>query len=137
VLGYAVQSGALVALTSGTGGGNSFPAGTQPSAVIADPTGGFLYVTNSLDATVTAYSMNAGALTPINSFATGLQPVAIGIDPSMHHYLYTVNFLGSTVSGFQIDSTDGSLINTQSSPYRSNALPTAVVAIPHNSTQAK
>jgi DNA-binding beta-propeller fold protein YncE len=136
VLGYSVQSGALAPLSSGTGGGNAFPAGNQPSALVADPSGKFLYVTNSLDATVTAYSISAGALTRVESYSTGLQPVAIGIDPSQQHYLYTINFLGNSVSGFQVDSTDGTLINTQGSPYHANALPTAMAAIPHN-TPAK
>jgi len=137
VLGYAVQSGALAPLTSGTKGGNGFPTGSSPSAIAADPAGGFLYVANSLDATVSSYSINAGALTRNGTFSTGLQPVAIGFDASLHRYLYTVNFLGSSLSGFQVDQTDGSLINTQNSPYTSNALPTAMVAIPHGTAAAQ
>lgn len=131
VLGYAVNSGTLTPLTSGEGGGNTFQAGTQPSAILADPSGHYLYVTNLLDATVTAYSINAGALTQIGTYATGQQPVALGIDPALHTYLYTVNFLGSSVSDFQMDPTSGTLINSQDSPYRANALPTAAAAIPH------
>ena len=130
VLGFSVQSGALTPLGSAA-------AGAQPSALIVDPSGGFLYVANSLDATVSAYSINAGALTRVDSYSTGLQPVAIGIDPSQQHYLYTINFLGGNVSGFQVDSTNGSLINTQGSPYHANALPTAMAAIPHNTLPAK
>src|ERR1035437_1039547 len=137
VLGYSVQSGALAPLTSGTGGGNSFPAGTPPSALVVDPSGSFLYVTNFLDASVTAYSISAGALTRAGSYPTGLQPVAIGIDPSQQHYLYTVNFLGGNVSGYEVNSLDGTLINTQSSPYHANALPTAMAAIPHNTVTTK
>jgi 6-phosphogluconolactonase (cycloisomerase 2 family) len=137
VLGYSVQSGSLVPLTGGINGGNSFPAGGQPSAIIVDQSGSFLYVTNFLDATVTAYSISSGVLTRANSYATGLQPVAMCIDPSQNHYLYTINYLGSSLSGFEVSSTDGSLINTQNSPYRSNALPTAMAAIPHNSTAKK
>jgi 6-phosphogluconolactonase (cycloisomerase 2 family) len=129
-LGFSVQSGALAPL-------GSVAAGAQPSALIVDPSGGFLYVANSLDATVSAYSINAGALTRVDSYSTGLQPVAIGIDPSQQHYLYTINFLGGNVSGFQVDSTNGSLINTQGSPYHANALPTAMAAIPHNTLPAK
>jgi len=132
VLGYAIQTdGTLTALTSGTGGGNAFQAGDAPSAIAVDPAGGYLYVTNSLDANITGYSMSSGKLTRIGTYPTGLQPVAICVDPSMHHYVYTANFLGSNVSGFEVNSTDGSLINTQLSPYTSNALPTAMAAIPH------
>jgi 6-phosphogluconolactonase (cycloisomerase 2 family) len=137
VLGYSIQNGALTPLTGGAAGGNSFPAGGQPSAVVVDQSGSFLYVTNFLDATVTAYSISSGVLTRANSYATGLQPVAMCIDPSQNHYLYTINYLGSSLSGFEVNSTDGSLINTQNSPYRSNALPTAMAAIPHNTTASK
>ena len=138
VLGYSVQpSGVLAPLTSGTGGGNTFQAGTQPSSLVVDPSGSFLYVTNFLDATVTAYSINAGALTRVGSYATGLQPIALGIEPALHKYLYTINFLGSSVSAFQMSPTDGSLINAQSSPYHSNPLPTAVAAIPHGAAYLK
>jgi len=137
VLGYTVGSSKLTPLTSGTGGGNTFPAGDNPSAVLADPGGGFVYVTNKLDATITAYSESSGALTRVASYATGLQPVALGIDPALHKYLYTVNYLGGSVSDFELSATDGSLINAQSSPYKSNALPTAVAAIPHNQSKTQ
>jgi 6-phosphogluconolactonase (cycloisomerase 2 family) len=132
VLGYSVVSGILQPLTSGTKGGNTFPAGDQPVALVVDPSGDYVYVANSLDSTVSAYSINNGALTNLGSFATGVQPVALGIDPGMHHFLYTANFLGNTVSGFELDSTAGTLINTQNTPYASNAQPTAVAAVPHN-----
>jgi 6-phosphogluconolactonase (cycloisomerase 2 family) len=135
VLGYSVASGSLTPLA-----GSPFPAGDQPSAVVADPKYPFVYVANSLDATVQAYSMNNGALTSIGTYSTGTQPVAIGIDPSTNHFLYTTNYLGNgvsgTVSGFELSPTAGTLLNSQNSPYLSNALPTAVVAIPHGSSQS-
>jgi len=132
VLGYSVSSGALTPLPS-----SPFPAGNQPAAVVADPKYPFVYVANSLDNTISAYSTSNGALTSIGSYATGEQPVAIGIDPSTNHFLYTANFLGSgingTVSGFELDPTAGTLVNSENSPYNANAQPTAVVAIPHQS----
>jgi hypothetical protein len=81
--------------------------------------------------------MNSGALTRVASYATGLQPVALGMEPSMHRYLYTVNFLAGSISDFEVSATDGSLINAQGSPFTSNALPTAVAAIPHGGAAAK
>lgn len=131
VLGYAVQNGTLAPLTSGTGGGNAFPAGNGPSAIAVDPEGSFMYVTNNVDATITLYSIGSGALTRVASYATGLQPVAVGFDVALNKYLYTINFLGNTVSGFEVNPTDGTLINTQGTPYATNPLPTALVAIPH------
>ncbi len=89
---------------------------------------------------MTAYSISSGKLTSLGTsfstgtYATGLQPVAIGIDPSTNHFLYTANFLGNNVSGFELSLTDGSLLDSQLSPYPSNDNPTAVAAIPHNGT---
>jgi 6-phosphogluconolactonase (cycloisomerase 2 family) len=137
VLGYSVASGTGLLTPPG---GNPFPAGDQPSALVADPTYPFLYVTNALDSTITAYSMDSGALTSLGTFGTGLEPVAIGIDPSTKHFLFTANYLGTTVygtvSGFELSPTAGTLVNSQGSPYIANAQPTAVAAIPHNGTGA-
>jgi len=140
ILGYSVAAGALTPLTTGAAGANKFATGSQPSAIITDPVYPYLYAVNSLDSTVQAYSMSNGALTSLGTYSTGLQPVAIGIDPSTNHFLYTANYLGTgvggTVSGFELSPTDGTLINSQNSPYNSNAQPTAVAAIPHGGSQS-
>ena len=129
---YSIASGPLAPVA-----GSPFPAGNVPSAIVVDATGKYAYVANSQDANVSAYSISNGVLsflggspTPV-AYATGTQPVAIGIDPSLNQYLYTANFLGNTVSGFELNATDGTLLNSQNTPYPSNANPTAVAAIPH------
>jgi 6-phosphogluconolactonase (cycloisomerase 2 family) len=126
VLGYTISSGAFTPLA-----GSPFAAGNQPSAIVVDPSAGFAFVTNAGDSTVIAYAINNGVLKSEGTFSTGLQPVAIGIDPSANHFVYTANFLGNNVSGFELTNTNGPLINTQNSPFASNAQPTAVAAIPH------
>jgi 6-phosphogluconolactonase (cycloisomerase 2 family) len=158
VLGFTVSSnasnaGALLALTTGPNGSNQFATGNQPSAVTVDQGANFLYVANAEDGTVSGYSIftqqgqcngvaiGAGGLCSVGStataasstgvYATGAQPVALGIDPNMHQFLFTANYLGGSVSGFELN-TDGSLLVSQSSPYAANALPTAIVAVPHN-----
>ncbi|HEV2132898.1 MAG TPA: beta-propeller fold lactonase family protein [Terracidiphilus sp.] len=131
VLGYSISSGALTPLS-----GSPFPSGNQPSAIAVNPTYPYLYVTNSLDGTVTAYSESNGALTRLGSFSTGLDPVAIGIDPSTNRFLYTANFLGNNVNNYVLTTNDGSLQNAQYSPYGAHPNPTAVAAIPHNGTGA-
>jgi 6-phosphogluconolactonase (cycloisomerase 2 family) len=136
VHGYSVASatGLLTPLS-----GSPFRAGDQPSAIVVDPNPAYpyVYVANALDSTVTAYSMSNGALTNLGTYASGLQPIAIGIDPSTSHFLFTANYLGQnvsgTVSGFELSPTAGTLVNSQNSPYTSNAQPTAVVAISHGS----
>ncbi len=113
--------------------GSPFQTGGRPSSIVIDRSGKYAYVANAGDSTVTGYTVSNGALSPIATYATDTQPVAIGIDPSLNEYLYTVNFLANTVTGFQVNSTNGTLLNSQFSPYASNANPTAVAAIPHGS----
>lgn len=130
VLAYTVAaSGALTKLS-----GSPFAAGAQPSAIVVNPHYPYVYVTNSLDATISAYSASNGVLTSLGTYQTGLQPVAIGIDPSTERYLYTANFLGNNVNGYELSTTAGTLVSAQYSPFSANDQPTAVAAIPHNGT---
>jgi 6-phosphogluconolactonase len=130
ILGFSISSGVLTPLA-----GSPFAAGSQPSSIAIDSTGKFAVVANALDSTVTTYSISSGVLSRIASFATGLQPVAVGIDPSLNQYIYTANFLGNNVSGFELQSGSGTLLVSQNSPFPANAQPTAVAAIPHNGSK--
>jgi 6-phosphogluconolactonase (cycloisomerase 2 family) len=133
VLGFTTSGGTLTAIPN-----SPFAAGNAPSAIVIDKTGTLAYVANSLDSTITGYKIAAnGALQAPATFASDTQPVAIGIDPGLNQYLFTANFLANTVSGFQIDSATGSLVNSQFSPYTASANPTAVAAIPHGSAVKK
>ena len=126
VLAYSATTGVLTPV-----GGSPFPTGNAPSAVVVDATGNHVFVANSLDSDLTVYSSASGVLSSLGTYTTGTQPVAIGIDPSLNEYLYTANFLGSSVTGFQVNASTGALLNSQESPYGANANPTAVAAIPH------
>ena len=130
VLAFQVNAGVLTPLGSGP-----FASGSGPSGIVVDSSGKFAYVSNSQDSNVLAYSISNGALTSMGNFSTGIQPVAIAIDPSLNQYLYTANFLGNTVSGFQLNANDGSLLNALNSPYTANNQPTALAAIPHGVKQ--
>jgi len=130
VSGFTFASGLLTPLS-----GSPFPAGNQPTAIVVDTAYPYAYVANGLDGTVSAYSISSGALTRIGTYSAGIQPVAIGIDPSTNHFVFTANFLGNNVSDFELSATSGTLTNAQHSPYTSNAQPTAVAAVPHGSTQ--
>ena len=127
IAGYTVGSGGLSVIAGGP-----FPAGGQPASMTIDATGKFAAVVNSQDSNVTTYAISGGVLLRVGTFTTGLQPVAVGIDPRMNKYIYTANFLGNSVSGFALDVNSGSLLNTQYSPFSANINPTAVAAIPHN-----
>ena len=129
VLGYSVSAGVLTPL-----GGSPYPAGTAPAAVVVDKAYNYAFVANSTDSNITVYSMSGGVLTRLGNYAAGLQPVAIGVDPSTQRFIFTANFLGNNVSGYQLQKADGSLLLTQGTPFPSNNQPTAVAAIPHNGT---
>jgi 6-phosphogluconolactonase len=126
VLAYSANTGILTPIS-----GSPFATGNTPAAVVADSSGSYVFVANSLDSNLTVYSSANGVLSALGTFTTGTQPVAVGIDPSLNEYLYTANFLGNSVSGFQVNASTGNLLNSQESPYGANANPTAVAAIPH------
>jgi 6-phosphogluconolactonase (cycloisomerase 2 family) len=136
VLVYQINAGVLAPLSS-----SPFPSGSGPSGIVVDSAGKYAYVSNSQDSNVMAYSISNGALSFLGNsstpttYATGIQPVAIAIDPSLNQYLYTANFLGNTVSGFQLNANDGTLLNALNSPYTANNQPTALAAIPHGVKQ--
>jgi 6-phosphogluconolactonase (cycloisomerase 2 family) len=129
VLGFSAASGVLTPLS-----GSPYPAGNTPSAVAVDQAYNYAFVANATDSNVMVYSMSNGNLTRLGSYAVGTQPVAIGVDPSTERFVFTANFLGNNVSGFQLQQSNGTLFLSQGTPFPSNNQPTAVAAIPHNGT---
>ena len=127
IRGFSLASSGVPSLVSTTA------TGDQPSAltIFNDK---FLYVTNSLDSTITAYNVSAGSLSSFETYGTGTNPVAVTVDPRNIGFLYTVNFLGNSLSGYRINPTNGTLVNTQASPYASSAQPTAISGVPHGGT---
>src|SRR6185295_20356350 len=89
-------------------------AAATPLAIVADPTGRFLYVTNSGTHTVSAYLIAAvdGLLTELASspfsVAPGTGPVALSADP-LGRFLYVANGTSNNVSAFAIDQETGEL----------------------------
>ena len=98
VHGFQINGGALTALS-----GSPFATGGQPGAIVLDATGKYAMVANAQDSNLSVYSVSAGNLSRLGTYTTGTQPVAIGIDPSLNQYVYTANFLGNNVSGFQLN----------------------------------
>ena len=116
-----------------------FVTGFEPTAITVDPRGLYLYVTNSEDNTVSAYSITLStgapsAVVDITSATnkTDTDPVALVVDPSLGRFVYTANFLGNSISGFKLNADTGALSATQATPYPiGGANPTAVIAVPH------
>ncbi len=102
IFGFSVASdGTLTALS-----GSPWPAGRQPSAVAADPSGSYLYATDYGNGDILGYSISsAGILTPLSGspFPAGNQPSSIVVDPS-YPYLYVANSLDATVSAYSVSN---------------------------------
>jgi len=135
LIGYTVLSNdALQFMVNGP-----FKTGNQPSSIVVDPRGIFIYLSNSLDETVSAYSISlpTGAPSSVVSLAgtaaitTDTDPVSIVVDPGLGRYVYTANYLGNSVSGFKLNPSDGTIQPTQASPYPTGANPRAVISVPH------
>jgi 6-phosphogluconolactonase len=97
VVTYALPFGAT--LSSATTGNN-------PRALVAEPSGKYVYVANAGDGTISAYSLNlaTGALTQIGSAF----PAGAGTDclstSNDGKYLYAANNTDGTISSFTINS---------------------------------
>jgi 6-phosphogluconolactonase len=119
-------------------GKKPFAAGNQPAAIAVDSSGTYAYVANSLDNTITAYTISGGQLSRFGSYAVSSQPVSVVVDPSTGHFVYAAGYLGASVSGYQLmPGSLPTLVVTQQAPYTSNAQPTAMAGIPHGGTATK
>ncbi|MDE3187490.1 MAG: beta-propeller fold lactonase family protein [Acidobacteriota bacterium] len=135
LIGYGIQSGSILSyLINGP-----FRTGSQPTSVAIDPRGLYMYVSNALDSTVSAYDIDLKTGTPSSAInPTGAssnfsdtQPVSIAVDPALGRFVYTANYLGNSISGFQLDPNAGTLKPTQATPYPSGSHPTALAIVPH------
>jgi 6-phosphogluconolactonase (cycloisomerase 2 family) len=86
---------------------SSVPTGNNPSAILAEPSGKYVYVANSGDGTISCYSLNnlTGALKQIGSAvkaAAGTDSLAASNDGK---YLYATDKAAGLVSIFKINST--------------------------------
>jgi 6-phosphogluconolactonase (cycloisomerase 2 family) len=103
------STGALTPVTNSTTGSLITPAGVVPSAIAEEPTSRFVYVTDQAANQLIGYTVlpNGSLLPMVNGpFATGLFPINITIDPQ-GNLIYVVNYNGSTVQGYAIDTFTG------------------------------
>ena len=133
------SSGALTAVA-----GSPFFANDTPGEIFILPSDNFVYVTNSRIGTVTAFALDSstGILTPVpgSPFESGAGASGLAVD-STDSFLYVANTSAvnpgsvatGNISGFNINSTTGSLSPISGSPFTSNvgAGPTTLVAAPN------
>jgi 6-phosphogluconolactonase len=132
VFGFSVGSGG--ALTASTG--SPYRAGVKPSALAADPTSRFLYVTDFASNQLIGYGIQSNTILAflINGpFRTGNEPSAVAVDPR-GKFIYVANALDSTVSAYAIDlatGTPASAVNTTGSTTNStDTQPESIVIDP-------
>ena len=105
LFGFTVGSGGALTVT----GGGPYRAGVKPSALAADPTDRFIYVTDFASNHLIGFTVQSnGILTFLinGPFKTGSEPSAIAIDPR-GKYIYVANSLDSSVSAYVIDLATG------------------------------
>jgi 6-phosphogluconolactonase (cycloisomerase 2 family) len=125
--GFSSAAGSVSAYTISTGtgalapvAGSPFAAGVGPLGVAVDPTGQFVYVSNSSDNTVSVYAISSstpGALLPVSGspFATESGPTEVAVDPT-GQFVYVVGDVG--VCAYTISaSTPGALVPVAGSPF--------------------
>jgi 6-phosphogluconolactonase (cycloisomerase 2 family) len=103
--------------------GKGFPLEVMSRAVVADPSGQFVYAINIVSNTVYAYRILNDAsrtLSPIGSIATGSNPTSIDVDPS-GRFAFVTNRSGNnnsgSVSAYAINAVTGALQHVPGSPF--------------------
>jgi 6-phosphogluconolactonase (cycloisomerase 2 family) len=112
VFGYSVGTGGALTVISGS----PWKAGVKPSAIAADPTDRFVYVTDYASNQLIGYTIQSGSILNFltnGPFKTGNEPNAIVIDPR-GKYIYVTNALDSTVAAWNIDLSTGTPAGTAS-----------------------
>lgn len=91
-------------------------AGQNPVGMVADPTNSFLYVVSEGSSQVFGFKINAtaGTLTTLGppNLPTGSQPVSMALHPSINNtgqFLYTSNSNSTNITGFTLNTTNGSM----------------------------
>jgi 6-phosphogluconolactonase len=135
VTAYSIDPNSGIPTQKGTGAVTD----AGPMGMSFDLTGKFLYVANYTGGTVSGYTIGPDGVPVINTAATSVQAgtgatcvtvVGAPADTAAHAvYLYTSNALSNTVSGMQLDPTDGSLRQIQNTPFAASTLPTCLVTV--------
>ena len=132
VFGYTVGTGGALAPSTGS----PYQAGVKPSALAADPTNRFVFVTDFASNQLIGYGIQSGSILSylINGpFKTGSQPSSVAIDPR-GLYMYVSNALDSTVSAYVIDlktGTPSSAVNPTGNGYNfSDTQPVSIAVDP-------
>lgn len=109
---------------------NNFKAGVKPSAIVSDPTGRFLYVTDAYQNLLLGYNILSGGVlqSQVNGpFSTDLYPYGMTVDPR-GKFLYVTNYNGNDIRAYAIQAATGNPIAVGT--YTTGPQPTCVVIEP-------
>ncbi|HEU5350974.1 MAG TPA: beta-propeller fold lactonase family protein [Terracidiphilus sp.] len=99
VFGFTVNSDGSLAPMNG---GVPYAAGTKPSAIAADPSGSYVYVTDAAQNRVLTFQVNGGPLSLMSNPAqTGNVPAAIVVDGT-GKYAYVANSQDGNLSAYSV-----------------------------------
>ncbi len=127
VFGFATGSGGVLTATAAS----PYQAGVKPSALTADPTNRFVYVTDFASNELIGYTIQStGALNfMVNGpFKTGNEPVALTVEPR-GLYIYVVDSLQNSVTSYSIVQATGAASATSSTNGPANPTDTEPVAL--------
>src|SRR5262249_40641747 len=106
---YAV-SGALAAtqpLPTRAANYNNVSCHNNPLRVIVHPSDQFVFASNPMAGTVTAFSvLGNGTLSAISDFPVGQHPFGMALD-SKGQFLFVANKMDNTISGFTVNTSSG------------------------------
>jgi 6-phosphogluconolactonase len=131
LIGFLIQTnGTLVPMQT------PFKTDILPDSVQVDPRGIYVYVSNYNANDVSAYTIdrgtgNATQIAGSTTYSVDAGPTFILIEPATARFVYTSNFLGSTVSGLALNPATGALTGVQNSPFKAAAQPTCIAAVTH------
>jgi 6-phosphogluconolactonase (cycloisomerase 2 family) len=122
------QSGAALTPLNQVG----YQAGVKPSAIVADPSGRFVYVTDQYQNEILAYNIQAdGSLvSQVNGpFPTDLYPYAMVVDPR-GKFLYVANRNANNVFAYAINPSTGNPSKLSGGAYGTDAEPSCLTIEP-------
>jgi DNA-binding beta-propeller fold protein YncE len=108
-----------------------FAAGTLPGGIAVDPTGSFIYITDSATNQIYAYNQFQYVPTPVRSspYPTGNDPLGVTVDPR-GLYVYVANYGSNTISAYAITVSTGALAGAATGGQTTDTGPTCVAIEP-------
>ncbi|HEY4974475.1 MAG TPA: beta-propeller fold lactonase family protein, partial [Steroidobacteraceae bacterium] len=110
VSGWTIGAGGALTAITGSPFGAGFTAGAQTGVIAIDPSGRYLYVTDTANDQLDAFTLDqtTGALTPMagSPFAVGNGAFGVAIDPSAQ-FLYVSNSFDASISMFTLSPSTG------------------------------